>query len=173
MTNSVTAHHIPSMVFCLVLLSYIPYTEIHDPKIHKSLFLQPKEWGCNWYKCNWHLFSIDVSNNFLFKKCMVVFYKKSIDGLLKNLEQNNSSEGAWSSSVLLWVFGVWDTYVCKHTHYKGKSRECRDCLIHQGMNFFLVQTSTIISVNPSQPLPKKEINPLISLGWLMDRNHII
>ena len=43
MTNSVTAHHIPSMVFCLVLLSYIPYTEVHDPKIYKSLFLQPKE----------------------------------------------------------------------------------------------------------------------------------
>lgn len=39
MTNSVTAHHVPSSVSCLDLLSYIPYTEVHDPKIHKSLFL--------------------------------------------------------------------------------------------------------------------------------------
>lgn len=44
-------------------------------------------------------------NNFLFKKCMAAFYKKSIDGLLENLEQNSASEGACllvrSSSVLL------------------------------------------------------------------------
>lgn len=38
MTNSVTAHYIPSMVSCLVLPSYIPYTEVRDPKIYKSLF---------------------------------------------------------------------------------------------------------------------------------------
>ena len=40
MTNSVTAHYIPSKVSCLVLPSYIPYTEVRDPKIYKSLFFE-------------------------------------------------------------------------------------------------------------------------------------
>lgn len=61
--------------------------------------------------------------------------------------------------------GEWDTYVYKHADYKGKSRERRDCLIYQGMNSFLVQNAMAITLdNPSQPLPQKEINPLISLG---------
>lgn len=39
MTNSVTAHHVHFMVSCLLLLSYIPYKEVHDPQIHESLLL--------------------------------------------------------------------------------------------------------------------------------------
>lgn len=116
-------------------------------------------------------------NNFLFKKMYGgVLQEVHLWALEKFRTKQGIRGGLSSSQIIIWasvsvlskadcLSGEWDTYVCKHADYKGKSRERRDCLIYQGMNFFLVQTAMAITLdNPSQPLPPKEINPLISLG---------
>lgn len=82
--QTLTAHHVHFMVSYVILLSYIPYKEVHDPKIHKSVFLQPTEWTCNWYEYNWHLLNISQTpNNLLLKNLMVLSTRSQLIGSWK------------------------------------------------------------------------------------------
>lgn len=170
MTNSVTAHHTPSMVAYLVLLSYIPHTEVHDPKIHKSHFCNPQSEHVTDTNVTHTYLTLTSPNNFFFKKMHGGILQEVSWWALEKLRIKQYIKGGLSSGqFIICVFvsvlnkgdcvsGVWDTYICKHAHYKWKFRERRHCLIQQDMNFFLVLTATAITLDhPRKPLPKKQI----------------
>lgn len=125
-------------------------------------------------------------NNFFFKKMHGgILQEVSWWALEKRRIKQYIKGGLSSGQFVICVFvsvlnkgdcvsGVWDTYICKHAHYKWKSRERRHCLIHQDMNFFLVLTATAITLDhPRKPLPQKTnhgtgsptVEPILSLVW--------